>query len=65
MKKHVQIPVLPLSSCVIWQVWQVANRLGFKFPVSKMRGWNLNTSKVSLNTTSLEIPKPSSRFFNE
>lgn len=56
VKKHVQIPVLPLSSCAFWQVWQAANHLCSKFPDSKMRGWNLNTSKVSLNTTSLEIP---------
>lgn len=34
--------------------------LEFQFRDSKMRGWNLNIPKASLNTTSLEIPKPSS-----
>lgn len=33
--------------------------LSFRFSESKMRGWNLKISKASLNTTSLDIPKPS------
>ena len=34
--------------------------LGFQFPSSKFRGLNLKSSKISVNTTSLEIPKPNS-----
>lgn len=32
MRKYVQIPALPLPSCVICQVWQVTNIFGFLVP---------------------------------
>lgn len=34
--------------------------LGFQFPDSKMRGWNLKISKALMSATILQIPKPSS-----
>lgn len=52
------------SSSATTFLWDLAglascqSSLSFQFPSSKMRGWNLKISKVLVNITCQEIPKP-------